>query len=693
MQSTIYKWLSKAVLATVMLLNTILPTYAASIGTQDRLAITNYSVSPNPVNFETEKYAEILYTISKEAEVTLKIYKRVDADSFALVGKFADSQLQSAGSYSFKWNGETGPGRELVAAGAGLYYYALTAVDTDSSARPKEAYVAEWITVVESDDSSNNNNDPQPDDPNNDYNDDNDDDNDSIDLEIENLEVLNGTFDPWDNQKAKIVFNLTKKAYVTLDIYEEDGDYVLTLLEDELLEEGEQVVKWDGEDVNDQIVAQGDYKFRLTAKYNDEKEVERGDLVVERDYYGDSYTSEHPKILEFYITKEEFEAGSESTYFVFDLSAKADIRLAIYNSEGGLIEEAYERSEQPAKTYRIEWDGGKLMGEEGKFIYELTVDNDSGSDQEKGVIELKFDERKNTGPNLYDVNVDADNLPFKPKNNTLAFDFRLNSASEVTLQIRDRKRVVAEVASSRYLNPGLNTILWDGKDDEGWYLEEGTYEYKIIARNNLGQDTEKGYISLEESSALSRGEKCANFSDISQYSQYCDAIEWSKGQGIFEGYPDGSFKPNQQINRVEALKVVFVALDINTLDGYGQNLGFYDVEAFAWYVDYIKTALSLGVVNGYSDGSYKPYQTVTVAEALKILLETAKVKHGLVIPFTVDNTNYRDVPQNAWYNKYAAIAQSYDLTNNEEYLYPNSGITRAQMADLLYRFDQAGLNQ
>ena len=50
----------------------------------------------------------------------------------------------------------------------------------------------------------------------------------------------------------------------------------------------------------------------------------------------------------------------------------------------------------------------------------------------------------------------------------------------------------------------------------------------------------------------------AVFSDVSSDSQYYEAIEYLQENGIVEGYADGSFRPNQEVNRAEALKIILL---------------------------------------------------------------------------------------------------------------------------------------
>lgn len=182
---------------------------------------------------------------------------------------------------------------------------------------------------------------------------------------------------------------------------------------------------------------------------------------------------------------------------------------------------------------------------------------------------------------------------------------------------------------------------------------------------------------------------CAYFNDVPENYRYCEAIEWAKGEGIFKGYEDGSFRPEKSISRAEVLKMIFEALDIKTLEK--GNLWFSDVDDSDWFVKYLNSAVSLGVVNGYSDGTFKGNREVSRVEALVMFLNTVTAKDGIILQTDLVGDPYLDTPYSestAWYYEYVRFAKKYELTDNEYMFRPQTAMTRAEMADMLYRFSQ-----
>lgn len=102
--------------------------------------------------------------------------------------------------------------------------------------------------------------------------------------------------------------------------------------------------------------------------------------------------------------------------------------------------------------------------------------------------------------------------------------------------------------------------------------------------------------------------------------KYEEAIWYVYNNYIVHGYPDGSYQPDRKINRAELLKIIVEAMynyEYQAFEGMGC---FTDVPAGEWYAVYICFALSEGIVEGYPDGSFRPADEINFVEALKIIM-------------------------------------------------------------------------
>lgn len=125
-------------------------------------------------------------------------------------------------------------------------------------------------------------------------------------------------------------------------------------------------------------------------------------------------------------------------------------------------------------------------------------------------------------------------------------------------------------------------------------------------------------FSLLASSFVSALEAtAATFSDVGYDNGNYAAIEYLKGEGVVKGYEDGSYKPVNKINRAEFLKIV---MEASGKKSEGENC-YGDVRN-AWYAGYVCAATELGLVNGYPDGYFRPEREINFAEAAKIIVNT-----------------------------------------------------------------------
>ncbi|MBI4232330.1 S-layer homology domain-containing protein, partial [Candidatus Peregrinibacteria bacterium] len=397
---------------------------------------------------------------------------------------------------------------------------------------------------------------------------------------------------------------------------------------------------------------------------------------------------ETPRLKEVYLSKDEFDPGQhETTFIVFTLTEKADVKVTAYQGEDKL-ETFWEMDDRSAGTYAIEWEADDAEDEPGKYSIKVEAENSEGEDSVEVEVKIKEDSKDEKKPNILEDKVDQ--LPYNPKFNKLAITFNMDRDADVTVEIRDDSKVVATVIDEVSMVEGAHTVYWDGLDKYGTVADDGVYTYKIIAANVKGKDVEKGNFSVVDSSkAKNLYDRCGGFEDVTEDYKYCEAIQWAYDNEIFQGYFDGSFRPNQAISRSEVLKVIFKAREIGILSYNGETFGFTDL-MYDWYSPYIKTALSLGVINGYDDGTFRPHQSVNRAEALAMLLRTGQAKDGIIIPTNNYGQPYYDVPTGAgvWYLSYVWFAQIYNLSDNEYYFFPAQPMTRAEMADMLYRYQK-----
>jgi len=107
------------------------------------------------------------------------------------------------------------------------------------------------------------------------------------------------------------------------------------------------------------------------------------------------------------------------------------------------------------------------------------------------------------------------------------------------------------------------------------------------------------------------------FADVDATAWYAPYLEVAKQKGLVAGYIDNTFKPNININRAEAVKILITVLGADTTTTAA--IAFPDVETGIWYYAYVAYAANAGIVSGYEDGTFGPGNPLTRAEAAKII--------------------------------------------------------------------------
>lgn len=109
------------------------------------------------------------------------------------------------------------------------------------------------------------------------------------------------------------------------------------------------------------------------------------------------------------------------------------------------------------------------------------------------------------------------------------------------------------------------------------------------------------------------------FKDVPANHDAAAAIASVKAEGAFEGYPDGTFRPNGSITRAELVTVLFRNFFSEKPCEWGSRR-FTDVPDNDWFSQSVCHAQNFGYVKGYGDGTFRPHQIVTLPEAAKIIL-------------------------------------------------------------------------
>ena len=231
-----------------------------------------------------------------------------------------------------------------------------------------------------------------------------------------------------------------------------------------------------------------------------------------------------------------------------------------------------------------------------------------------------------------------------------------NPLTHAVIHLYTKEEYVPEQPTTDYLIPGF----WLNTNDHYSYLigySDGTVrpngkitraEVATIFFRLLDDDTRAKYWSSKN-----------DFSDVSADKWYNNAVSTLSNMGVIGGYADGTFRPDAPISRAEFAKI---AVSFTQNNGSAVYNYFTDVKTTDWFAPYVTAAKDAGLIEGYSDGSFKPESKITRAEACAIVNRTLGRKPSKAHMKISDRIDWPDVQTTDWF--YEAIMEA---TNSHTY--------------------------
>jgi hypothetical protein len=414
----------------------------------------------------------------------------------------------------------------------------------------------------------------------------------TTDSRLRNVYVTKSGFDMGRDEESKIVFSLSSTSNVKITLKDPQGS-TSTIFEKSDLEDGTYSVSLN----SDNVSSYGEYSFKIEAANSYGSEYYEGSVLVEKD----EKTNRKPNIYYDQVDEIPFEPRDEKLKIIFSLDKEADVSVIIREGNN-LIAEVKDAEFMDEGYSYVYWDGKDSDGEyaeNGVYEYKITAENDKGKDVEYGKFSIE------DSGNNYD---EDDN---------------------------------------------------DGIDDDNYYNGDEEFE------------------------------------DVSDSNQYYDAIMWAYENGIFEGNngyfrPKDAITRAEALKVI----IKTLNIDVEDYDGEKICFEDLYNDGDEWYMPYIKTGMKWGIINGYPDNTFRPNSNVNRIEALVMLMRAAEDQYNLVVCTNNCTQPYLDTPntqETKWYVYYASFAKQYNLTKNSDYFYPSAKMTREEMAYMLYRLHKTNL--
>lgn len=156
-------------------------------------------------------------------------------------------------------------------------------------------------------------------------------------------------------------------------------------------------------------------------------------------------------------------------------------------------------------------------------------------------------------------------------------------------------------------------------------------------------------------------------------------------RGLIDGFPDGTFHPDDFLTRAEYAKLLILFLGAPALNPSSPS--FSDVPPSYWAFPYIEGGQALGIhpfflFQGFPDGTFRPKALITTAEALTLIARSKGWVDAL--PATTPSSPFQDVPTDHWAFQEIYACFAYGVIESD-IVSPDLPLSRGQAAIYFFR--------
>lgn len=365
----------------------------------------------------------------------------------------------------------------------------------------------------------------------------------------------------------------------------------------------------------------------------------------------------------------KFYAGKKKDFDRDDVKISPwDLKVSTYYVEG-----KYNKDTNIKVYYRGRYVGEGRTDKDGKFrikcdeqIFskgDLTFYKTDGSNDSAGIsiISAKAGDTKVTGRSS-----DFAEIVIKDKDSVRLGNAKADKDGNFTVFL-NRALVSGEVLSITVTDKDrdeINTEYTVG-------AVQGNGSYKMAYAKGYPNGYFKAGANISRAEAVTMLARLMNGSDVfntpkttkfedAEDGWYAQTINYVVDRGIMKGYPDGDFEPDAYITRAEF--ATMVSRYVKKSNPGGSNLK--DIKNH-WAKEAIETLYGNKIIQGYPDGTFKPEENITRAEAVTVLNAAFGRKSNLRSMDNISNPEmlitFNDVRKSDWY-----YAQVLDAANSHE---------------------------
>jgi parallel beta-helix repeat protein len=228
-------------------------------------------------------------------------------------------------------------------------------------------------------------------------------------------------------------------------------------------------------------------------------------------------------------------------------------------------------------------------------------------------------------------------------------------------------------------DPAGNILRDNGKVD----LQNSTSLTLISVGNQLNPSRVQGSVTLRSAQVQVPATGPTQFSDIASHWGVA-FIQGLVTRGLIRGFPNGTFKPEASISRAEFAAIIAKTFDLPRQRGTGSGV-FADIPANFWAAAAISQAAGMGFISGFPDKTFRPQQNLTRVQALVSVVSGLGLRGGnpSLLQFYSDRAQIPSYATEALATAtQRRLVVNYPKPNQLE---PMRDITRAEVAALIYQ--------
>ncbi|MDQ6600377.1 S8 family serine peptidase [Bacillus salipaludis] len=300
---------------------------------------------------------------------------------------------------------------------------------------------------------------------------------------IEIMKVVNHTyaailvsgeypFSPKVSKAIKIPYQLTQKAKVSANVTDQSGKIIKNIMINKPLAAGKYSIAWDGKNTKGQSVKDSTYKLNLSLIDTYNKKGKTKSVPIRVDTVRPS-----GKIV---LSSNIFNMDTKSRNTMnLQMMETAKVRVLVTNEKGTTIKEL---SIKQFKSATVNWNGQdakKQFATEGRYRYLVQMKDLAGNSStiQSEWFDLK-DRRVPTIQSEKDVYSTLQEL--KP------VDYTLSKTGNVSIEVTQGGTLIKSIKNNLVENPGDQSFLWDGTNNDNNLMDTGDYQFKISIEDKYG---------------------------------------------------------------------------------------------------------------------------------------------------------------------------------------------------------------